>query len=310
MRLRHVIAVGLVVAAAGCDNRNGLGVGPNDGGASGGAGGRGSGGAPGGTGGSICPARPCVDPLPPGAVGGPTAGCANGYKKDAAGCETCECNPPSTCPPLRCAAVACPAGSSPAVDAQGCPTCGCSAPTCPTAACFLYCPYGRQTGADGCQLCACNPGTCRPEECPAPPPLPPGTTCANGAFSPPVCQRNAAGTCGWLVPPCPGACSRASNQGTCSSIPGCVWLQPGCAEPSIPTAGCYPTTSLGCAEGNVTCPADKQCQKRTINPCLSTTATPPVAGTASDGAAARPAPPAEIVVPACPTCAQAISICL
>jgi hypothetical protein len=374
MRLRHVIAVGCWLMAAGCDNRGGLGFDPNDGGAQGGAAGAGKGGAGGtGAGGepAVCPAHLCKNTCPQGfardekgcetcaclpigcpAIGcqpcpygyqpttdpcgtcacnpppvcptiacavtqdpaapgsQPIAPCPYGYMKDAAGCNTCACNPPPTCKPIACPAIACPYGAAQATDAQGCPTCGCSGPACPGLACDLYCPYGQQKDAEGCAICACNSATCTPAECPPPPPLP-VRMCSGGGVSQPVCQRNSAGTCGWVVPLCPGDCGQAANQGTCAAIAGCTWLQPGCAEPSIPTAGCYASASVGCAEKMFTCPAGKQCQRRNINPCASAYPPPPsgLPETGSGGAPQTP-PDAKIAIPACTACAQPISICL
>jgi hypothetical protein len=376
MHLRQVIVVGLMLVAAGCDNRSGLGFGPGDGGAAtGGAGGAGKGGTGGtGAGGApalcpdlackntcpqgfardekgcqtcscmpiacpaigclpcpygyapstnpcgtcecnqppTCPAIACATPGtmdPTGPSGSLIAPCAYGYKKDAAGCNTCTCSPPPTCKPLACPAIACPYGSAQATDAQGCPTCGCSAPACPGLACDLYCPYGNQVDTQGCAICACKPATCTPAECPPPPPLP-VRMCSGGGVSQPACQRNANGICGWVVPPCPGDCSQAADQGTCGAISGCAWLQPGCSEPSIPTAGCYNATSVGCAEKMLQCPAGKQCQRRTINPCTSPNVTPPPGTLAGGGAAPQPLPGDKIAIPICTACAQTISLCL
>src|SRR4051794_22890949 len=98
MRLRHVIAVVLVLAAAGCDNRTGLGFDPNDGGIAGGKGGApgGPGGMPGGTGGEIatCPGIKCPNTCQRRGV-------------DSRGCSTCECVP-VVCPDVACAP--CPYG--------------------------------------------------------------------------------------------------------------------------------------------------------------------------------------------------------
>jgi hypothetical protein len=97
----------------------------------------------------------------------------------------------------------------------------------------------------------------------------------------------------------------------CNSIGGCTWLQPGCSEPSIPAAGCYPQALVGCGDRMLACPGGKQCQKRTINPCATggglTPASPTdVAGGSGPGAPAIALPP----VPACTTCASVITICL
>jgi hypothetical protein len=87
----------------------------------------------------------------------PPIGCEWGYKLDARGCTTCECNEPPVCEPQRCD-LRCEFGF--ATDpATGCGVCRCNPPPfCPDILCGLYCPYGYKTDpATGCATCECVP---------------------------------------------------------------------------------------------------------------------------------------------------------
>jgi hypothetical protein len=261
-----------------------------------------------------CECRPIACPR----IACPEIACSNGFATDPNGCPTCRCNPAPMCKPIACPPIACPYGNQ--VDPAGCPTCACNpAPTCAPLACRLYCPYGYQKDPNGCPVCACNPQTCAPEECalggavdlPAP-------ACPDGGARPtPVCERNAMGVCSWTYGQCPSDCGRVYDPASCSRLTSCVWLQPGCTAPSIPTAGCYPREYLGCGEKMYVCPGGRVCQKRTINPCAQPyygggSGSGPSVGTGgSSGGMTVPADPvAPVPVPACEACAQAVTICL
>jgi len=107
--------------------------------------------------------------------------CPNGFKKDASGCDICECNdpPPPTCSgpnPAGCTATSCPAGQRCQVDPGQCRSsaCGCDPATnqwictddcgggvcvpttCPGVICALACPNGFEKDANGCDICRCK----------------------------------------------------------------------------------------------------------------------------------------------------------
>jgi hypothetical protein len=254
--------------------------------------------------------------------------CPYGSLKDANGCDTCQCI--GKCPSIACPAIYCEFGSP--TDPNGCPTCGCNPPpVCDAVACNLYCANGFQKDARGCSVCACNPtGACSAAECSmtAPPPVVGGAVadpvapprCTDGSIPKSSCERDKSGICRWNYNQCPADCGQIRDAATCGSVSTCVWLQPGCSEPSIPTAGCYARGWLGCGDGLTVCPAGKQCQKRTVNPCTGTSAGGSGGSTGSGGGPApttgapadKIAPPGMTVPapPVCQVCAQPISICL
>jgi hypothetical protein len=342
MRSYQVITIGLLLAAAGCGDRGGIGLGNDDAGANGGQGGKGQGGngqggsgqggsGQGGAGGGGCAspvcnaacvagyvhatdANGCCTCVPACPDTGCTLACPNGYQTDANGCGICACKPPPICRPLVCPAIACPNGQ--ATDAQGCPTCGCRTTCGSTSACFLYCQYGFQHDASGCQVCACNTGECTAAECN-------GGVAGGGSGSgaaypapacpggPPIssCQRSPDGVCRWVTQ-CPGLCTGGHDPATCGGMPGCVWIEAGCRAPALGT-GCYERTLLDCAARGGQCPAGKTCQQRSTRFCVGNTVPPPLAGVAADqpGGADRIAPPADPVAP-CQSCPAPLSICL
>jgi hypothetical protein len=276
-------------------------------GGSGGTGGRGgaggAGGAGGQTGGSGGTAgtggaggsRPDAGPDGP-TTCGPVCAiyCPYGYVLDARGCPTCTCKPPPMCPPVACD-IFCKYGYQ--KDEKGCERCACNPPPwCQPVVCKLLCPNGFQRDAQGCEICACNPPACSPTECPPPPPGAPIVKCSDGSTGGAVCQRTQDGRCAWIFRECPPDCSVWRDQLSCSKIPACRWLEPGCAEPKLAVAGCYSNSLLDCTEQS--CPAGKTCLKRTINPCTGLRAAP------TDPGFAVPVPPT------CAVCAQPIGICL
>jgi hypothetical protein len=113
--------------------------------------------------------------------------CPNGFKKDAKGCNICQCEPPpgqcSGPNPQGCAKTGCPNGqkcdtsSGCAPSACGCDPatgwvctadCGggvCVPSTCPPVVCTLACPNGFKKGADGCPICACEERTPATGQC-------------------------------------------------------------------------------------------------------------------------------------------------
>jgi hypothetical protein len=337
MQLRIIVTVGLLVGALGCGDRSGLipqgsddaGTGGKGGTGQGGAGGLAQGGAgglaQGGSGGSKTDAGPMCGALC-------DLYCPYGNVTDGQGCPLCQCKPPPVCPAIACPAIYCEFGHT--TDVNGCSTCGCNRPpVCDAPACLLYCANGFKKDARGCSTCECNPsGTCAPSDCATPlPAQDPGTgaaarvappPCSDGSFPQTVCERDMTGTCRWNYGKCPADCSQVRDAGTCNGVAGCVWLQPGCSEPSIPTAGCYARAWLGCGDGGTFCPSGKQCQKRTVNPCTGSFASGSGGGTTGTGGSSgsgtgatatdRIAPPgmALPVPPACQVCAQAINICL
>src|SRR5204863_5480905 len=124
--------------------------------------------------------------------------------------------------------------------------------------------------------------------------------------------RNKAGTCGWIVKDCPPECSQLRDAYSCASVASCMWLEPGCQEPSIPVAGCYARTLVDCGADGHTCPGGKQCQKRTVNPCAPTYGGG--AGTVGGGPTPGGGAPAPAIAlpppPQCTACAAGITICL
>jgi hypothetical protein len=121
--------------------------------------------------------------------------------------------------------------------------------------------------------------------------------CADGTVAGPVCERTATGRCAWIFRECPDGCGDARTPTACLANTACSWLEPGCTEPKLAVAGCYPKSLLGCDQHP--CPDGRQCVKRTVNPCGGTRAAP-----------AAPVPPGFVPPPTCAVCAQTIAICL
>jgi hypothetical protein len=121
----------------------------------------------------------CCDTCPPVVC---AIACQYGFKKDAAGCNLCQCEdapPKCTTPnPQGCTNTGCPSGQTCDVTVGCAPsTCGCDATTggwictadcsggtcvpdtgaCPPVACALACQYGFKKNAAGCEICDCNP---------------------------------------------------------------------------------------------------------------------------------------------------------
>lgn len=94
--------------------------------------------------------------------------CANGFERNARGCEICACAPDPVCRPVACT-LFCANGFK--KDARGCDQCVCqpapqpgptkdagvSEPTkCQVPACNIFCPNGFKKDANGCAVgCIC-----------------------------------------------------------------------------------------------------------------------------------------------------------
>lgn len=161
--------------------------------------------------GPTCPARVCT-----------AIACAHGYKKDSAGCPTCECNPPPACDAKVCPAIACEHGNK--KDGNGCPTCECNPPPmCAPQLCpAIVCEYGYKKDAAGCPSCHCNPP---PDVC-ATVLCPPNSRCE---AQPVMC----------VAPPC-------------KPVPVCVPIKPD-PTPSNPCAVILCPVNTVCVAKPVTC---------------------------------------------------------
>ena len=176
--------------------------------------------------GSVCPAIAC------------DVNCPGGFAKDAAGCDTCSCQPPTgTCPPV--CQIFCQYGN--VSDANGCPTCACNPPpagqTCGPV-CAIACPYGEVKDAEGCPTCQCNPPP-DPNGC--------GPVCAIACDYGNVLDAKGCPTCACNPPPDPKACGPVCaifcQYGNVLDAKGC------------PTCTCNPPPGGGSILP--TCPADK-----------------------------------------------------
>ena len=121
-------------------------------------------------------------------------------------------------------------------------------------------------------------GGCCPMVGPCPLAVPKNGDSCDPCFGPAWCTyENACGgayaTCGaegsWQVaiddcpPPPSDSCAIHGAEADCKSDPACRWLVPGCGDPKLPQAGCFP--SLDCAPDG--CAAGLSCQKAVIDPC-------------------------------------------
>lgn len=193
-----------------------------------------------------------------------TVSCAAGSWEYADGPSTC--NPPIP---------ECPA--APPEDGSPCPMAG------------LACTYDRNhpCGSRVVAECGddlawdvwedvppCNPPPC-PDELPAA-----GSPC-DPVFGP-FCYyevdigcgpQEASAVCaedGWKVslpicnPQPPHFCYGVATEAECKLVAGCRWLVPGCGEPPLPAAGCFP---LGECQLDIDCPPDRACAEVVYNPC-------------------------------------------
>jgi hypothetical protein len=143
--------------------------------------------------------------------------------------------------------------------------------------CAIYCQYGNVLDENGCPTCTCNPPpVCKPEDCPRPAPGAPNQMCSDGTIGGPVCEwaqePGQPGRCAWIFRNCPDDCASVHEQPACDHMSACRWLVPGCLEPRLPAAGCYPRALINCNQDS--CPAGKQCSKRSIDPCSGRLACP------------------------------------
>ena len=95
----------------------------------------------------------------------PPIWCEFGYRVDAAGCSTCECNPPPMCPPL--CDLYCPYGN--VIDARGCEPASATSHRTP-------CPSHLLRGATHVTRAVARSGECNP-------PPPSATTCSTSTAS-------------------------------------------------------------------------------------------------------------------------------
>lgn len=252
-----------------------------------------------GTGGTMC-GPVCAIYCPYGNVLD-AAGCPTCKCNPAPVCKVDECGPTARLLPAPCGGT-----TTPPVCARDAATGKCAWTAarcaCDAIACALKCEFGLKVDPmTGCQQCACNPAplTCTPGEC-GPGPLVPSMKCSDGTVAGPVCARSPGGMCAWTLTKCPPtlcpaiACLRACPYGarvdangcqtcdclepqacgaiadwkTCTADMRCTWLQPGCGDPALSTAGCFSRTDVGCT-GDGTCANGRTCLKRVVNPCYN-----------------------------------------
>lgn len=223
-----------------------------------------------------CGAAPFVMPhvCSDGTLGGPTGRCVVApdgacewefracQPPRPAECEPRECGPAPLLPALECAdgsvggntgRCLLAADGTCAWEVRECPSIECSA----LPVCDLLCPEGTMNPVDetGCvHTCECVPSTCTDAEC-GPAPGAPAYECADGSLGGNigVCERNAEGTCGWVIRDCPadecapGSCgpalgtpaivcedgSTGGNTGRClrDAAGVCTWEIRECPDP-------------------------------------------------------------------------------
>ncbi len=189
----------------------------------------------------------CCDTCPPVVC---AIACAHGFKKDAAGCNVCQCeDPPPACQgpnPKGCATGGCPAGQKCDLNAG----CGPSACSCDAATGGWIC-----TADCGGGTCVPDPQACGDKTCPT------GQVCCNASCG--ICTPPG-GACIQIAcdnrTPASGQCVRNSND-SCTSDSDC---KPGgcggelCYNPAvsggISTCDCVqaPAVSCGCVAGKCT----------------------------------------------------------
>ena len=144
----------------------------------------------------------------------------------------------------------------------------------------VTCPSGQCSNGQ----CVPPAGACTEQEC-APAPGAPNYTCSDGTIGGPFCERDAAGTGGWVFVTCPVACQADSD---CGAGEACI------------NGTCAVSTVVTC--GNATCPSGEVCCNASCGIC-----TPPggactqqacVASCSSDADCA----PGESCDPATGTC--------
>ena len=89
--------------------------------------------------------------------------CEAGFKKDAQGCDMCECE--EVCPQNTVCGLSCRHGYK--KDDKGCQLCECrNKPAClKDIECAMECTYGFVVLDDGCQLCECQKEPCAVSMC-------------------------------------------------------------------------------------------------------------------------------------------------
>ena len=203
--------------------------------------------------------------------------CEFGNATNAAGCETCECNPPPACLPVVCD-LYCESGF--AVDEHGCETCSCN-PTrtacnsdseCGAGdSCLLRdcLPVCDPSSPEGECLTVCGPGVCTPSEEPT---CSSDADCGEGAFCEIIgCLPVAPGEGGGDEPTCAGFCrplpplpaltcfsdddcstDSLCDLSTCGSLPGEGEIGPtvcvGICTPSTPPPS-FCERDIECGEG-------------------------------------------------------------